>query len=202
MKGASAQGASRHLSPFSGAGDTQSFPCPCLCPRLFGEHVWLWKISRRVELEFWILIPSCSVRHAGRIVSLENVFTIAAVFYQTQVLSLSCLVRHEVIPSATFLWDLTDVTLVCEDGTFKGRSFFVVTESDRWQTWMCQCCNMDLLKLLHSFVTVVYVFLNLLKMNWCIVNTKIDTGTYRKMSILLRNMWAFHLTLNVYEFLF
>ena len=119
------EGASRHLSPFSGAGDTQSSPCPCLCPRLLGEHVWLWKISRRVELEFWILIPSCSVRHAGRIVSLKNVFTIAAVFYQTQVLSLSCLVRHEVIPSATFLWDLTVVTLVCEDAqiaTFKGIS--------------------------------------------------------------------------------
>ena len=42
----------------------------------FGEHVWLWKISRRVELEFWILIPSCSVRHAGRIVNLENVVPI------------------------------------------------------------------------------------------------------------------------------
>ena len=74
MKGASAQGASRHLSPFSGAGDTQSFPCPCLCPRLLGEHVWLWKISRRVELELRILIPSYSVQHAGRIVSLEYVF--------------------------------------------------------------------------------------------------------------------------------
>ena len=104
MKGASAQGRCKP-APFSFLWRRWHtvVPLPLPLPSSpFGEHVWLWKISRRVELESWILIPSCSVQHAGRKVNLENVFTIIAVFYQTQILSLSCLVRHEVIPSATF----------------------------------------------------------------------------------------------------